>query len=281
MTASLAGRSAIVTGGGTGIGAACATRLATDGMDVTICGRRDHLLAEVAHRIAATGAPGTVRTHVTDVTVEDEVAAMVAGHVEEFGRLDGYNANAGGGGGMGPYHLLDTDEFLRVLHLNVLGTMLSVKYSAPHLVAAGGGSFVGMSSLAGHIPHPWFGAYCVSKAGIEEMMRNAANEYGPVKVRFNAVRPGFITTEIMEGIPRDSAVYDSYLENTPMADVGEPEDVANLCRFLLSDEARWITGTAINCDGGHHLRAGPDFTSFIEPAIGADALVAKAPPIGS
>jgi 7-alpha-hydroxysteroid dehydrogenase len=281
MTASLAGRTAIVTGGGTGIGAACATRLATDGMDVTICGRREPLLTEVADRIKASGASGTVRTQVTDVTVEDDVAALVAGHVDAFGRLDGFIANAGGGGGMGPYHLQQTDEFLRVLHLNVLGTMLSVKHSAPHLVAAGGGSFVGMSSLAGHVPHPWFGAYCVAKAGIEEMMRNAANEYGPVKVRFNAVRPGFITTEIMEGIPRDSAVYESYLENTPMADVGEPEDVANLCRFLLSDESRWVTGTTINCDGGHHLRAGPDFTSFIEPAIGADALVAKAPPLGS
>jgi NAD(P)-dependent dehydrogenase (short-subunit alcohol dehydrogenase family) len=281
MTASLAGRSAIVTGGGTGIGAACATRLAADGMDVTICGRREALLTEVADRIAAGGAAGTVRTQVTDVTVEDDVAALVAGHVEAFGGLNGFVANAGGGGGMGPYHLLDTAEFTRVLHLNVLGTMLSVKYAAPHLVAAGGGSFVGMSSIAGHVPHKWFGAYCVSKAGIEEMMRNAANEYGPVKVRFNAIRPGFISTEIMEGVPRDSAVYESYLVNTPMEDVGEPSDIADLCRFLLSDESRWVTGNAINCDGGHHLRAGPDFTSFIEPVLGADAMVAKAPPLGS
>jgi NAD(P)-dependent dehydrogenase (short-subunit alcohol dehydrogenase family) len=182
---------------------------------------------------------------------------------------------------MGPYHLQDTAEFTRVLHLNVLGTMLSIKYSARHMVAAGGGSFVGMSSIAGHLPHPWFGAYCVGKAGIEEMIRNAANEYGEVKVRFNAVRPGFISTEIMEGVPRDSAVYESYLVNTPMQDVGEPEDVADLCAFLLSDESRWITGNCINVDGGHSLRAGPDFTSFIEPAIGHDAMVGKAAPLGS
>ena len=275
MSSSLAGRSAIVTGGGTGIGAACATRLAQDGMNVTICGRTESRLTDVIDRIKSTGATGQVRHQVTDVTVEADVAALVAGHVDAFGRLDGFIANAGGGGGMGPYHLLDTDEFLRVLHLNVLGTMLSVKYSAPHMVAAGGGSFVGMSSLAGHIPHPMFGAYCVSKAGIEEMMRNAANEYGETKVRFNAIRPGFISTEIMEGIPRDSAVYDSYIVNTPLNDVGEPEDVANLAHFLLSDNARWITGTAINCDGGHHLRSGPDFRSFIEPAIGHDAMVGR------
>ena len=275
MSSSLAGRSAIVTGGGTGIGAACATRLAQDGMNVTICGRTESRLTEVVDRIKAGGASGQIRHQVTDVTVESDVAALVAGHVEVFGGLNGFVANAGGGGGMGPYHLLDTEEFLRVLHLNVLGTMLSVKYSAAHMVAAGGGSFVGMSSLAGHIPHHMFGAYCVSKAGIEEMMRNAANEYGETKVRFNAIRPGFISTEIMEGIPRESAVYDSYIVNTPLNDVGEPEDVANLAGFLLSDEARWITGTTINVDGGHHLRSGPDFRSFIEPAIGHDAMVGR------
>ena len=70
-------------------------------------------------------------------------------------------------------------------------------------------------------------------------------------MRFNAIRPGFITTEIMEGIPRDSAVYESYIENTPMQDVGEPEDVADLARFLLGPESRWITGRLINVDGGH------------------------------
>ena len=279
--ASLAGKAAIVTGGGTGIGAACATRLAADGMDVTICGRTESKLTAVAERVNGSGSKGSVRTQVADVTDEDQVAALVAGHVEAFGQLDGFVANAGGGGGMGPYHLQQTDEFLRVLHLNVLGTMLSVKHAAPELVKAGGGSFVGMSSIAGHVPHPWFAAYCVGKAGIEEMMRNAANEYGPVKVRFNAVAPGFISTEIMEGIPRDSAVYDSYLANTPMADVGEPEDIAHVCAFLLSDDSRWVTGITIDVDGGHHLRAGPDFTSFIEPALGADALVAKAPPKGA
>jgi NAD(P)-dependent dehydrogenase (short-subunit alcohol dehydrogenase family) len=107
------------------------------------------------------------------------------------------------------------------------------------------------------------------------MMQNAADEYGPVGVRFNSVRPGFIATEIMEGIPRDSPVYDSYIENTPLGDVGEPEDVANLVRFLISDESRWISGQEIGVDGGHTLRRGPDFTAFIEPVVGAKALRAQ------
>jgi NAD(P)-dependent dehydrogenase (short-subunit alcohol dehydrogenase family) len=265
----LEGKSVIVTGGGTGIGAACARRLAADGASVTIAGRTESRLADVAASIE-----GDVQTVVADVTVEDDVAALVAAHVERFGGLTGFVANAGGGGGMSPYHLQNTDEFVRVLHLNVLGTMLSVKHSVPHLVKTKG-SFVGMSSLAGHRTHLWFGAYTVSKAGIEAMMQNAADEYGPVGVRFNTVRPGFIATEIMEGIPRDSPVYDSYIENTPLGDVGEPEDVANLVRFLISDESRWISGQEIGVDGGHTLRRGPDFTAFIEPVVGAKALRAQ------
>jgi NAD(P)-dependent dehydrogenase (short-subunit alcohol dehydrogenase family) len=265
----LEGKSVIVTGGGTGIGAACARRLATDGASVTIAGRTESRLTDIAASIE-----GEVQTVVADITVEDDVAALVAAHVERFGGLTGFVANAGGGGGMSPYHLQNTDEFLRVLHLNVLGTMLSVKHSVPHLVKTKG-SFIGMSSLAGHRTHLWFGAYTVSKAGIEAMMQNAADEYGPVGVRFNTVRPGFIATEIMEGIPRDSPVYDSYIENTPLGDVGEPEDVANLVRFLISDESRWITGQEIGVDGGHTLRRGPDFSAFIEPVVGSKALRAQ------
>jgi NAD(P)-dependent dehydrogenase (short-subunit alcohol dehydrogenase family) len=182
---------------------------------------------------------------------------------------------------MAPYHLQQVDAFLQVLHLNVLGTLLCLKHTVPHLVAAGGGSFVGMSSLAGHRTHLYFGAYPVAKAGIEEMMRNAADEYGSVHVRCNAIRPGFIATEIMENIPRDSPVYESYVTNTPLGEVGEPEDVAALARFLVGPESRWITGQIINVDGGHSLRRGPDFSAFIEPIIGTEALVAKAPPKNS
>jgi 7-alpha-hydroxysteroid dehydrogenase len=274
----LEGFAAIVTGGGTGIGAGCAARLAADGAAVTICGRTEARLEEASERIdTVAGHGGSVRHVVADVTDERDVARVVDAARAPTGALDGVVANAGGGGGMGPFHLQDTDEFVRVLHLNVLGTMLLVKHSVPHLVAAGGGSFVGMSSIAGHVTHPYFGAYTVSKAGIEQMMRNAADEYGPVNVRFNAVRPGFIATEIMEGIPRDSPVFESYIVNTPLGDVGEVDDVAHLVRFLMGPEARWITGQVVNVDGGHSLRRGPDFGAFIEPALGADAMLAKRP----
>jgi NAD(P)-dependent dehydrogenase (short-subunit alcohol dehydrogenase family) len=274
----LEGLAFLVTGGGTGIGKACAAQLAADGAAVTICGRREANLQAAAKEIeAAAGHGGSVQFVVADVTDEASVQALVARALEPTGALDGCVANAGGGGGMGPYHVQDTEEFLRVLHLNVLGTMLCVKHTVPHMVAAGGGSFVGMSSIAGHVPHPYFGAYCVGKAGIEEMMRNCADEFGAKRVRFNAIRPGFISTEIMEGVPRDSATYHSYIENTPMADVGEPADVAHLARFLVGPESRWVTGTCINVDGGHHLRRGPDFGPFIAPSLGADVMAGALP----
>jgi len=272
----LEGMAVLVTGGGTGIGRACAARLAADGAAVTLCGRTESKLEDAAKRIeAGAGHGGRVQWIAADVTREADVEAAVAKALEPTGALDGVIANAGGGGGIGPYHVQDTDEFLRVLHLNVLGTMLCVKHSVPHMVANGGGSFVGMSSIAGHVTHLWFGAYTAGKAGIEQMMRNAADEYGRHGVRFNAVRPGFIATELMEGVPRDSDVYRSYIENTPMNDVGQPEDVASLCRFLIGPDSRWVTGTAINVDGGHSLRRGPDFTQFAEALHGRDVLDGK------
>jgi NAD(P)-dependent dehydrogenase (short-subunit alcohol dehydrogenase family) len=274
----LEGMAVLVTGGGTGIGAACARRAAADGAAVTICGRTESKLADTAKKIEAQlGHGGSIRFTAGDVTNEDEVKRIVDFATEATGALDGCVANAGGGGGMGPYHLQDTDEFLRVLHLNVLSTMLCVKHTTPYMVEAGGGSFVAMSSIAGHVTHPYFGAYCVGKAGIEQMMKNAADEFGPRKVRFNSIRPGFISTEIMEGVPRESEVYNSYIENTPMDDVGEPDDIGHLARFLLGPESRWITGTAINVDGGHALRRGPNFSQFLEPSLGKDVMSGDRP----
>ena len=276
--AGLEGTSMIVTGGGTGIGRACAEALAADGAAVTICGRTASKLEDAAKKIGDKAANGgSVQWIATDVTKEEDVQALVSKALEPTGKINGCIANAGGGGAMAPYHLQETDEFLRVLHLNVLSTMLCVKHTVPHMVAAGGGSFVGMSSLAGHRPHPYFGAYTVGKAGLEELIKNAADEFGPSKVRFNAIRPGFIATEIMEGVPRDGEVWNSYIENTPMNDVGQPEDVGDLARFLVGPESRWITGTCINVDGGHHLRRGPNFGSFIEPVLGREVMEGKLP----
>ena len=134
-----------------------------------------------------------------------------------------------------------------------------------------------MSSIAGHLTHPYFGAYTAGKAGIEAMIRNAADEFGPSRIRLNAIRPGFIATEVMEGVPRDSSTYQSYIQNTPMADVGQPEHVAALARFLIGSDSPWITGQLMNVDGGHSLRRGPDFGAFLEPALGRAVMAGRRP----
>ena len=173
---------------------------------MTICGRRENLLTDAVAEIrqvvnAAKSGGSVVQTLSLTSPTRMRCKRVVDLALEATGQLDGCVANAGGGGGMGPYHLQNTAEFIRVLHLNVLGTLFFVKHTIPHMVAAGGGSFVGMSSIAGHQTHPYFGAYTVSKAGIEQMMRNAADEYGPVKVRFNAIRPGFISPRSWKAFP--------------------------------------------------------------------------------
>lgn len=269
---SLEGKRILVTGGGSGIGYACAARLVADGARVTICGRDEARLTVAAGKLAslATGR-ATIDWVVADVTREDDVGRAIAAAAKEGG-LDGCVANAGGGGLPAPYHAQSADEFLRVLQLNLMGTMLCIKHAVPAMIAGGGGSFIGMSSLAGAVTHPYFGAYPVAKAGIESMMRNAADEYGHFKLRFNAIRPGFTATELMAEIPGDGAVYRSYLENTPMGDVAQPEDVAHLARFLLDDESRWITGQSIAVDGGNALRRGPDFSSVVAMIHGAHVL---------
>jgi 7-alpha-hydroxysteroid dehydrogenase len=267
----LKGYGIVVTGGGTGIGRACAAELATKGASVMICGRTEDRLKQTVADLD--GKARAVSYVVADVTNEDDVRKAVAATLEFAGNVRGVVANAGGGGGIGPYHLQDRDEYERVLQLNVLGTMLMVKHSVAPMVQAGGGSFVGMSSIAGSTTHLVFGAYPVAKAAIDHMMRNAADEYGAANVRFNSVRPGFVTTEIMEGIPRDSEVFESYLRNTPMGATTEPEEIAKVVSFLIGPDSARVTGQAIAVDGGHHLRSGPDFRSFT--GLTAEQLLAR------
>ena len=271
-TGGLEGCGVLVTGGGTGIGAACARVAAADGAAVTICGRTEATLSASAEKIeAAVEHGGSVRYVIGDVTNEDDMRRIADAATEPTGTIDGVVANAGGGGGLAPLAMQTVEDFERVLLLNATGTFLTAKHTIPALIESKG-SFVGMSSFAGATTHRYFTGYTAGKGALEQVVRNAADEYGALGVRFNAVRPGFITTEIMEHISREGTTYASYMVNTPLGDVGAPEDVANVVRFLLGPESKWVTGQIINIDGGNSLRSGPDYGEVVVMMHGPEAI---------
>lgn len=272
-TLDLDGQGALVTGGGSGIGLAVARRLAADGAVVTICGRtRERLDAAVAD-ISAGIDGARIEGVVADVTDEDAVAAAVR-HADDSAP-DGLRivvASAGGSESIGPVTHLDREPWDRTIAMNLTGVMLALKHGAAAMVRNGGGSFVAVSSIAAELPHPWFGAYGPSKAAVDQLCRQAADELGPSSVRVNSVNPGLVDTDLVGFITAGGPVLDSYTENTPLARMGRPEDIAALVRFLAGPESTWLTGQNITIDGGQSLRRGPSLASVLEPLFGADGL---------
>jgi len=273
----IAGWSALVTGGGSGIGLGAATRLVRDGAHVTICGRtEERLRAAVTSLEAAAAAPGpagatggTAAYVVADVTVEDQIAEAITTAAAARGRLEILFANAGGAAHMGPIAGADLEQVRATVELNLIGTFLCIKHAAP-LMAAGvgravdggepaGGSIIGMSSGAGHFPHRYLWAYGAAKAGIDMLCRYAAEELGRAGIRVNTVRPGIVDDELMAPITAGGPLLDDYLAEMPISRLGTVEDIASVVRFLAGPESAWITGESLAVDGGHHLRRGANY----------------------
>jgi NAD(P)-dependent dehydrogenase (short-subunit alcohol dehydrogenase family) len=274
----VAGLSALVTGGGSGIGFGTAARLVRDGVHVTICGRTEERLRTAVQALGEVGtssasSPEEVRGSaayvVADVTVEEEIAAAVAAAAAERGRLDILFANAGGAMHMGPIVGADLAQVRDTVDLNLVGTFLCIKHGAP-LMAAGvgkgvdggdapGGSIIGMSSGAGAFPHRYLWAYGASKAGIDMLCKYAAEELGGSGVRVNTVQPGIVDDELMGPITAGGPLLDDYLAEMPISRLGTVEDIASAVRFLAGPESGWITGENLAVDGGHHLRRGANY----------------------
>ena len=262
-TDGISGRSALVTGGGSGIGFGAAQRLAIDGAHVTICGRTEEKLQKATEAIAADldgAGEGSIHWVVADVTVEEQVAAAVTAAREPTGQLDILFANAGGSFHMGPFAEADVDAIRATVDLNLVGTALCIKHAVPAMREAGGGSIIGMSSGAGHFPHRYLWAYGAAKAGIDMLCRSAAEELGADGIRVNTVRPGIVDDELMAPITGGGALLDDYIEGMPLARVGQVADIAAAVRFLAGPESSWITGVCLPIDGGHHLRKGADYS---------------------
>jgi NAD(P)-dependent dehydrogenase (short-subunit alcohol dehydrogenase family) len=263
----LAGKHMLVTGGGTGIGLACAARLRADGAIVTLMGRRETKLAE-AQAVLLRDAGPEVRIAAGDVAREDDVAAAAKIAADGTGALHGCVA-AAGTGTFGP--LLDTplQQWDAVVATNLTGTMLTIKHAGRAMLSAGG-SIVAISSIAGVLTHRWMTAYCVSKAGIEMLARNAADELGGAGIRVNAVRPGLVPTDLASGLVNNPAAQADYLDQMPLRRLGSTEDIASIVRFLIGPESSWVTGQVIAADGGHTLRRGPDLDPLAKLAMKAD-----------
>ncbi len=275
MELSFTDRTYLVTGGGSGIGKGVAAELARSGANVMIVGRTADRLGTAAEQLKSllpANSKADVVAEPADVTDEDQVARVVEKVTAWNGRLHGVVHCAGGSETIGPITQMDSEAWKRTVNLNVNGTMYVLKHAAREMVRAGGGSFVGISSIAASNVHRWFGAYGVSKSALDHLMMLAADELGPSWVRVNGIRPGLIRTDLVQVIIDSPEVAEDYRQCTPLPRVGEVEDVANLALFLLSDAAAWITGQVINVDGGHGLRRGPDMSAMLAPVFGEDGL---------
>jgi NAD(P)-dependent dehydrogenase (short-subunit alcohol dehydrogenase family) len=265
-------RTYLVTGGGSGIGKGVASGLVAAGASVMIIGRNPDRLAGAVEEIEALQALGSVRFEPADITNEEEATRAIDAVTAWHGRLDGVVHCAGGSETIGPITQIDSELWRRTIDLNVNGTMYVLKHSAREMVRGGGGSFVGISSIAASNTHRWFGAYGVGKSALDHMMQLAADELGASWVRVNSIRPGLIRTDLVAPVLDSPELSEDYRIITPLPRPGEVEDIANMAMFLLSDAASYVTGQIINVDGGLMLRRGPDYSAMLEPVFGADGL---------
>ena len=251
----LDGKVAIVTGGGTGIGRAIAERFVADGASVVITGRREELLREVASGLPAE----RVKVCAADVSDPSAVDRAIDAALA-FGRgLHVLVNNAGADQEMAGVADLDLAEWNRVLAVNLTGPFLTMKAAIPHMIEAGGGSIINIASLAALVNPPRLPAYCVSKAGLVSLTKQAAVDYGVHKIRVNCVCPGATMTDMFRGGMTRFAeecglavdeVFRAFSQDIPMKRVSDPSEMAGLCSFLAGDDATFVTAAVIPVDGG-------------------------------
>lgn len=252
---SLDGKVAIITGGGTGIGAAIAGRFVADGAQVCITGRRQEMLEKVAQSLPA----GTTVTCVGDVTNLEDAKRMVETALDFTGRIDVLVNNAAIDPGGTTAVDIDMDLWHQVLETNLTGPLHLMKVAIPYMIEMGGGSIINIASLGGLRCLPGMPAYCASKAGLIMLTKQVALDFGPNKIRCNAVCPGSTRTEMLaeslgpfsEMLGTDlEGVYSFISSMVPMRRTADPSEITGICSYLASDDSTFMTGAVLLVDGG-------------------------------
>jgi NAD(P)-dependent dehydrogenase (short-subunit alcohol dehydrogenase family) len=249
--ARLDGKAAIVTGAASGIGRASAILFAREGARLVIVDRDEEGLSETANLIAHN--KGSVQAIAADVSREDDVKAYVACALTSFGGLDIVYANAGILGGATPLLEQTVEQWLQILHTNLIGPFLAIKHAAPHMIKQSRGSIVLTASTAGLRAAAGNAPYSASKAGVISLAQTAANSLAGTGVRVNAICPGLIETGMTRTLfesARERGTAGKIGQLNPLQRAGVPEEIAAMALFLASDESSYVNGQAFPVDGG-------------------------------
>jgi NAD(P)-dependent dehydrogenase (short-subunit alcohol dehydrogenase family) len=272
----LAGKRALVSGGGTGVGFGCAQRLLEQGAEVLIVGRRDDVLEEAVGQLKAIVPAGKVSFRVCDITIEDEVIAAV-NTAAGAGGLDILVANAGSGY-PGPILDAPVDAWQFCCELNIVGTATCIKHAALSMKDHGGGSIITISSVGGSKVEKWMAPYSTSKAGLEMLTKCAAVELAPLQIRANCIAPGYIDTEAISDNFSEEFIR-GLVAHTPLGRAGTPQEVGDAVVYLSADSGNWVTGQVLSVCGGMSISQGDDFEELNRMMYGdelMDAVMGKA-----
>jgi NAD(P)-dependent dehydrogenase (short-subunit alcohol dehydrogenase family) len=246
----LTGRAAIVTGSSRGIGKSIAWHLAEAGARVAISSRKLQACEAVAAEINDRHGDTRAIAIAANISSKEALKALVDQTIASFGRLDVVVCNAATNPYYGPMDGISDEQFRKILDNNIVSSHWLITFARPELIRQGGGSIIIVSSTGALRGSPVLGAYCISKAADIQLARNLAVELGPKNVRVNCIVPGLVKTDFARALWEDETSLADYLKVTPLARIGEPDDIGPAAVFLAADAGKFMTGETIVIDGG-------------------------------